>query len=96
MNLKDKKLYIDTDKLTTNDYCAIIINDDIALNNFADHNKNTTDIDAESKILNRSINKMFNTKKGVLESVIVNFMAQIDLNIEMKEESKRYVIEVVK
>ena len=96
MNLKDKKLYIDTDKLTTNDYCAIIINDDIALNDFADHNKNTTDIDAESKILNRSINKMFNTKKGVLESAIVNFMAQIDLNIEMKEESKRYVIEVVK
>ena len=96
MNLKDKKLYIDTDKLTTNDYCVIIINDDIALNDFADHNKNTTDIDAESKILNRSINKMFNTKKGVLESAIVNFMAQIDLNIEMKEESKRYVIEVVK
>ena len=94
MNLKEKEIYINTDKLTPTEFCEIIIDDKVAFNEFMDFD--ATNTDEEHKILTQSINSRFNTKNGVNVSEIVAFMSKANLNIEVKEEAERYVIEVIR
>ena len=94
MNLKEKEIYINTDKLTPTEFCEIIIDDKVAFNEFMDFD--ATNTDEEHKILTQSINSRFNTKNGVTVSEIVAFMSKANLNIEVKEEAERYVIEVIR
>ena len=96
MNLKEKEIYIDTDKLTPTEFCEIIIDDKVAFNEFMDFDATNSDIDEEHKILTQSINSRFNTKNGVNVSEIVAFMSKVNLNVEVKEEAERYVIEVIR
>ncbi len=96
MNLKEKEIYINTDKLTPTEFCEIIIDDKVAFNEFMDFDATNTDIDEEHKILTKSINSRFNTKNGVNVNEIVAFMSKVNLNIEVKEEAEHYVIEVIR